>query len=1362
MKNRSGGIKIFLKLILMLCGAAAAVAGVLLLCFSPFVLRVFWIPHMAEKAGASASVEYAEIRFSWPHPLFCVRGLHVTNPTGNELRIGTGEYRFSPVGLALGTPEIGNITLRDVSISVRRIPDWTSPQGQKERPRIGSCRIENMSLSFDPEISPHLSSFFIDDLTLTGFHAATENILKSNCHLRFSSGAELPLKAEVTLIPGQDEVFLPDLTGSVQIMPGKGIFAERSMETMIGKVYFDIRRRKNSPTFRWHAKGEIAGIDFAEYLKISGNGEFSESCDRGTAELRLSTLLNRPELCRLCPPLAGFAEMMMPEEMSVPDWQVRLRKEGEILAWTTQGKVEWPHLRVNGKTVLGKGQSEVRQNGSYDFRTKIFSFHDMRLELRSGDTSFLCETPEKNTVTLSPDGMFRWKTRRAPVVIHAKNIPALLLDPFLPVNFSSGTFSLDYDGTVDTEKKRIDGVFDMKLASAAIDFEGRRFLDSHDLSVRMNLHSDGLDDIETFAVDSCQVAASSDGKTFLSGDLSGSFRFDDGALSLGGNLETIPYDLLGLIRDPLADLLREKMSGMHAEHTKNSSFVRLGFDPRKSKHMTWSLATGLDNLSMLGRGFAEKPLQLSLSGSASRENAESGEIRIAGASLSAPGLLDVRGTGKISFPSGKLDFSLQLNDFAPDLWKGGAAFLLPGVFTEADLAPFNYGSLRGGGAFTLNPSDRSIRVRSFQLELVPMSSSDTEKPSAKLTLERDYLFSYEDPSKGECRMMLVFRKFPVTWFNMFIPRDVPYKFLSGTGHAAMEVTAKNLFRHIFLNVDVTGEEYAFSACDGKWSVDDVHIDGVIGFTDYFRSFLFRNLHVICAQANEHVLEGVTDGNIGLWDRMPTALHFRIDRTGALFPVILFGGFMEELPAQTFECTGLFTYEAEDKFENSDFHGKANIAKWVFSDAPEGLALHGEAPVRIEFRPGSVRFRKSGLNLTAPDGRKIFNCFLESDFRDAPAQADARCRLTSDGMDLAFFLRTLFFRNRADYPPVPADAGTSVFHRNSAADPVMRERNAPWPFRSEPPPLLRLCDVPTSLSVDFRNIRCTDFLTMNLSGACHVDEGRIRADDVRLGINDAQAHLSFKADLSPADGCEYEGEMHGENLSATDLILAASELKYHHFPGDQLQGMIRKLDLKLKGKGISLKKLDENLEMSGAFAVESLSVPFDARGSSVLLKILLLPLEHLPRLIGFIPQKQIRNFLQDLMGKDMEILTGQRNIDFDTGFVEVVSDHTDLHIKKMYFLGPRMRFRVERGFFNPFYNELNVDSFSRFSSVNYPLRFIGTIDNPAIDIPRFLAAFLNRNTFRTLNETVHLVTFGLAGDAEADWGREAEIRMRNEK
>ncbi len=283
--------------------------------------------------------------------------------------------------------------------------------------------------------------------------------------------------------------------------------------------------------------------------------------------------------------------------------------------------------------------------------------------------------------------------------------------------------------------------------------------------------------------------------------------------------------------------------------------------------------------------------------------------------------------------------------------------------------------------------------------------------------------------------------------------------------------------------------------------------------------------------------------------------------------------------------------------------------------------------------------------------------------------------------------------------------------------------------------------------------------MTLNGKFSLESGTILADKLTLACGDTGAELQGKVNLKPSDGIEYNADLKVRSLDLKKIFRTIAELKNDPELFAGFAGTLQMLHAELQGKGISLDNLDQHLNFLLSASVEHLSIPLTVAKKSTTLQILLFPMEYIPELIKIFPEPHIRSMLQNLMGENIEIMTGKKNVEFDSGAVEIVSHATDLHIKRMYVLGPRMRSRVMKGRINPFYNELEVDVFSRFSNVDYPLRYTGTIDDPKLNKQWFAAQFIKENTLPSIRE----ISFGLAGESEEEaWTKPAEIEVREEK
>jgi hypothetical protein len=173
----------------------------------------------------------------------------------------------------------------------------------------------------------------------------------------------------------------------------------------------------------------------------------------------------------------------------------------------------------------------------------------------------------------------------------------------------------------------------------------------------------------------------------------------------------------------------------------------------------------------------------------------------------------------------------------------------------------------------------------------------------------------------------------------------------------------------------------------------------------------------------------------------------------------------------------------------------------------------------------------------------------------------------------------------------------------------------------------------------------------------------------------------------------------------------------------LKGEICESSLEFSGSGLSKKALKENLQIKLQAQLKDLSIPPAAKDVSIIIKILLFPLEQVPALINKIKYEPAKVILQNVMGEHINVVTGKQSLEFKEGHVRLSGTKDHFTVEKMLFRGPSLRFRVLNGYLQPFRNKMFLDTQIRIGTMHYPLVFDCPLDNPDYNLNTTLQRWL---------------------------------------
>ena len=1369
---------------------AAFSAGLVCLAFSSFAMKKFWLPWTAQSFGYALTVDSASFSPLRQGPNLKLRGLTLRDPDGNEAHFDSCEARLNSLSLLAGIVDADAVRLDGVRLQLSRKAEFTGlDTSLKSRNlKIGAVDLSDIRITIplpdgsDCEVRSASAA-------ISGLIPETDNTLTGTFRV-YPAGVTpdapgIDLRAEMRF--SLDRQFRPvSLLGSLVASNGSGLWHDRVLSGVDGLLLLQAGKSSSDDRLHWKADLDVSGIDCTDLIHAEGKGSVDYGGASGSMDWTVSVRFSDARFQERYLPDSSDLRIT-PENLRLQNGVFRLEWDPRTVHWTSDGEVALDKLWVRETESVSNGSFRFRQDISYSRETKELSLQELKGDLQIGEASVSCRN-EGVFIFSRDDAGYHVRANNSSLLLNVREFPAALLDPFLPVSISGGRFSLDYRLTADSGRQELTGGLTCLLKGAALSGENReKIVREHDMKAKITFHSRGLENIRGVIVDECsaEVTGEHPDRKIMCVDLSGSWDPRDGGLALSGRMDLNPYDVIGRFVNPPADDLREILRRHGAENVWYHCSLNTDFDPVRSSDLFFGIQTSFDTLAFLESGI-KTPLTLNIEGKVSREGAGSGAdlhtIR-----LDAGELASVSARGHLSLSGGQSNFDVKVERISPVIPRGLMRFFFRNTLTEAQISLFRFKSLSGEASFRFDPADQSLRVFPFRAVMIP--TDDDVRSAVTLTLDRDYLCFVSEPEKSEAAMSLVVEDLPLKWFDFLLPDDTPFQFLSGMIQGSAEVTVRNNGADIFLDHDAIAEDFSFAVRDAVWEAGDCRSTGKTCFRDIFTSYDLGKVQLRCMDGTQEYLLLTADGSVALTPEGLTYLNFEVLKTSELLPVKLFGDISSHLAVRTFDAAGKGRFDGNEDYSCNKFTCGIDIRSLEWEpDEEKGIAfepLQGKARVDLATAPSLLRFRDSGVRLADRKGHLIFHLAADGAFSSDMAETGpVQCRIRSDGVDGGSIYRIFSRktaprarRERSVVRPVPRKAAASVQPRKApeetvqtadaepeepaeAAPPVLprgSEDTAVWPFRGEPP-TFRIYGYKTELVTDLRNLTLTDHVKASLSGTFSASDETLEAKDVLLRINDSSARCSGKVRTAGKNGFEYNGQLSLAGLDMAGLIQAAAELKGDELPLSDLRGVIRNLDLEVRGRGLSLQNLDRYLKVKLNAEVANLSIPFEAGTAVVLLRLLLLPVQQIPKLVKMLPPSPLRRTLLRMTGEGGGSVSAEelRSAEFTKGVVELESSGTDLVVKRMYFTGPQIKTRMVRGGFNPFYNVIRADLLTSLSGVNCPVRLVGALDNPEVDKAYFLMEFFRKNTSAAGENTLNVLSLGLTGkDEDEIWAVPAE-------
>ena len=1369
---------------------AAFSAGLVCLALSSFALKNFWLPWTAQAFGYALTVDSASFSPLRQGPNLTLRGLTLQDPDGNEANFDFCEARLKSLSLLAGIVDADAVRLNGVRLQLSREAKFTGfDTSLKSRNlKIGAVDLSDIRIAV-PLPDGSVCEAWSSSASISGLIPETDNTLTGTFRVYPAGMAPdapgIDLRAEMRF--SLDRQFRPvSLLGSLAASNGSGLWHDRALSGTDGLLLLQAEKRPADNMLHWKADLDVSGIDCTDLIHAEGKGCLDYEGTSGSMNWAVSVRFSD----------ARFQERYLPDRISPENLRLKegvfsLEWDPQTVHWTSDGEIALDKLWIRETESVSDGSFRVRQDISYSRETKELSVQELKGDLQMGDASVSCRN-EGVFIFSRDEAGYHVRANNSSLLLNVRALPADLLNPFLPVSISGGRFSLDYRITADSGKQELTGGLTCLLKGASLSGENREeIVREHDMKAKITFHSRGLENIRGVIVDECsaEVTGEQPDRKIMCVDLSGSWNPRDGGLTLSGRMDLNPYDVIGRFVNPPAEDLREILRRHDAENVWYHCSLNTDFDPVRSSDLFFGIRTSFDTLAFLESGI-KTPLELNIEGKVSRERASSG-VDLHTIRLDAGDLASVSARGHLSLSDGQSNFDVEVERISPVIPRGLMRFFFRDTLTEAQISLFRFKSLSGEASFRFDPADQSLRVFPFRAVMIP--TEDDARSAVTLTLDKDYLCFLSEPEKSEAAMSLVVENLPVKWFDFLLPDDTPFQFLSGMVQGSAEVTVRNNGADIFLDHDAIAEDFSFAVKEAVWETGDCRATGKTCFRDIFTSYDLGKVQFRCMDGTQEYHLLTADGSVALTPEGLTWLNFEVLKTSELLPVKLFGDLSSHLAVRSFDAAGKARFDGNEDYSRNKFTCGIDIRllEWE-PDEKDGTAfepLEGKARIDLATEPDLLRFHDSGVRLADRNGHLIFHLAADGDFSSDMAETGpVRCSIRSDGVDGESLYR-IFSRKTGPRPRrsperrvvrPPQRPVSPVQPRKApevSADPVQTdeepeepavaaappvlprgdEDSAVWPFRGEPP-TFRIYGYKTELVTDLRNLTLTDHVKASLSGKFSASDETLEAKDVLLRINESAARCSGRVRTAGKNGFEYNGRLSLSELDMSGLIQAAAQLKGETLAISDLRGVIRDLNLEVRGRGLSLRSLDRYLKVKLNAEVENLSIPYDAGTAVVMLRLLLLPIQQIPKLVKLLPPSPLRRTLLRMTGDGGGSVSpeGYRCAEFTKGVVELESSGTDLVVKRMYFTGPQIKTRMIRGGFNPFYNVIRADLLTSFSGVNCPVRLVGALDNPEVDKMYFLTEFFKKNTSAAGENTLNVLSLGLTGkDDDEVWSVPAE-------
>ena len=359
------------------------------------------------------------------------------------------------------------------------------------------------------------------------------------------------------------------------------------------------------------------------------------------------------------------------------------------------------------------------------------------------------------------------------------------------------------------------------------------------------------------------------------------------------------------------------------------------------------------------------------------------------------------------------------------------------------------------------------------------------------------------------------------------------------------------------------------------------------------------------------------------------------------------------------------------------------------------------------------------------------------------------RISSSGINLPL-LREILPQPEIPGASPPSDARESAVTEKAASVPASAPVNPPAPAgekailpeRKDHPgdrlsPFLR--DGNFLLTLDLRSLHCADGAELALSGDISLKERILSGENLLLRINGTAFPLRLESDLAK-ERFRIAGST--GKLNAGPLINLLLRQKSASLTVDSL-----KFDL--SGEGFTPERIKRTLTGSFVAGGSGISVPLELDQSSDLLKLVMIPLENIPSLLGLIGGSDLKNLALEKTQGLASVLNGSAALSFSSANLDASIRNGVVTVRDFTLSGDLILTETVLGTVNLASGGINLKTRTSFDIITFPLDFGGTISSPVPDLPNAVADFLKLNASATLQKSVNRFLDKALNTAEED-------------
>ncbi len=405
-------------------------------------------------------------------------------------------------------------------------------------------------------------------------------------------------------------------------------------------------------------------------------------------------------------------------------------------------------------------------------------------------------------------------------------------------------------------------------------------------------------------------------------------------------------------------------------------------------------------------------------------------------------------------------------------------------------------------------------------------------------------------------------------------------------------------------------------------------------------------------------------------------------------------------------------------------GAAELSATLGADEARNVLVKAHGIVRENHKGGTAAEITMDARISLADNRRPDSIRIVSPQIDIPLLRDIFT--LEDTADASVSGATA---SRASASGFPEPAPARVVRRSppppgSASVPAPAVLNAELP---EPggglPAFLRSRSA--AVALDLKKVHYESGVDLAFAGNVSFRQCQLDADKMLLQINGTDFPLKFDADLRSG---HWKSEGVTKALNAGPLLNLCLNQKTASL-------MVDSLKFELAAAGFTPDRIRQTLTGTFVTGVSGISVPLELDQSSDLFKLVMLPLENIPQLLGMIGGSDLKNLALEKARGLTAILNGTSALRFSSGALDASFRDGVMTLKDLTLTGDQILAETLLGTVNLANGEIDLKTRTGLDMITIPLNFKGSIASPVPDFPSGIADFLKLNAAAPLQKTV---------------------------